>query len=229
MDSLNNLSEGERQIFKEGFYSGEFDEDLYIKKAVDDGSGKPKFYISVFTKVNGELKMQGYLYFYLDFENKQSNFIGIMVNKEYRNLNIASFLVANWIDLCMNNNYKLGVNDKQRKPFLLYLLKSYGFEILDTSLYETRPDVITVCRSLDFSDKRKMLLFKDSMHENNFIKTNIFKEDNYEIIHSNEGIIMLDNVILPLQNRHKNSVHYELLDELLAEYKVQNTISKHSK
>ena len=104
-----------------------------------------------------------------------------------------------------------------------------GFEILDTSLYETRPDVITVCRSLDFSDKRKMLLFKDSMHENNFIKTNIFKEDNYEIIHSNEGIIMLDNVILPLQNRHKNSVHYELLDELLAEYKVQNTISKHTK
>ncbi len=229
MNSLNNLTEGEKKLFKDGFYSGDFDENLYIKKAIDDGSGKPKFYISVYTNINGDLILQGYLYFYLDFENKQSNFIGIMVNKEYRNLNIASFLVANWIDLCMNNNYKLGVNDKQRKPFLLYLLKSYGFEILDTSLYETRPDVITVCRSLDFSDKRKMLLFKDSMHENNFIKTNIFKEDNYEIIHSNEGIIMLDNVILPLQNRHKNSVHYELLDELLAEYKVQNTISKHTK
>lgn len=229
MDSLINLTEGEKKLYQDGFYSGEFNEDLYIKRSIDDGSNKPKYYISVYTKINGLLRQQGYLYFYLDYENKQSNFIGIKVEKEYRNLNIASFLIATWIDLCMNNNYKLGINEKQRKPFLLYLLKTYGFEILDTSLYETRPDVITVCRSLDFSDKRKMLLFKDPKHEDNFIKTNVYKEDNYEIIHSGNGIIMLDNIILPLQNMNKNSIHYELLDEIMAEYKVENTISKHKK
>ncbi len=229
MDSLKNLSEGEKELYQSGFFSGNYDEDIYIKKSIDDGSNKPKFYISVYTNINGELRQQGYLYFYLDYETKQSNFIGIKVEPEYRNLNIASFLIATWIDLCMNNNYKLGVNEKQRKPFLLYLLKSFGFEILNTSLYKTRPDVITVCRSLDFKNKEKLLLFKDPKHEENFSKTTIFKEDNYRIIHSNSGIIMLDNVILPLQNMHKNPIHYELLDELLADYKTVNTINKHKK
>ena len=229
MDTLNNLKEGEKTLYQTGFYAGNYDEDLYIKKSIDDGSHRPKFYISVYTRINNELRQQGYLYFYLDYETKQSNFIGIKVEPEYRNLNIASFLIATWIDLCLNNGYKLGVNEKQRKPFLLYLLKTFGFEILNTSLYETRPDVITCCRSLDYSNKSKMLFFKDPKHEENFLKTNIIKEDNYQIIHSTNGIIRLDNIILPLQNMHHNPVHYELLDDLMAEVKTNITIAKHKK
>ena len=73
--------------------------------------------------------------FYLDKENKTSEFIGIGVAPEYRDLNIGSFLIASWIDLCLNNGYDfLGANKKQRKPFLLYLLKTYGFEIFDKSI-----------------------------------------------------------------------------------------------
>ena len=229
MDTLNKLNDGEKTLYQTGFFSGNYSEDLYLKKSIDDGSHKPKFYISVYTRINNELRQQGYLYFYLDYETKQSNFIGIKVEPEYRNLNIASFLIATWIDLCLNNGYNLGVNEKQRKPFLLYLLKTFGFEILDTSLYETRPDVITCCRSLDYTNKAKMLLFKDPKHEENFIKTNIMKEDNYQIIHSTNGIIRLDNIILPLQSAHRNPAHYELLDEMIAELKTNHIISKHKK
>ena len=229
MEALKNLSDGEKTLYQSGFYSGDYSEDLYFKKSIDDGSHKPKFYISVYTRINNELRQQGYLYFYLDYETKQSNFIGIKVEPKYRNLNIASFLIATWIDLCLNNGYNLGVNEKQRKPFLIYLLKTFGFEILDTSLYQSRPDVITCCRYLDYSKKDKLLLFKDSKHESNFMKTTIFNEDNYKIIHDTSGIVLLDNIILPLQNSKRNPVHYELLDELVAEMKTNHTISKHKK
>lgn len=230
MGKLENLEPGNRTLYSDGYFSGDYSQELYLKKAVDDGSNRPKFYISIFSKINGNLVQQGYLYFYLDYETKTSNFIGIKVHPEYRNLNIGSFLIASWIDLCLNNGYDfLGVNEKQRKPFLLYLLKTYGFEILDKSLYDTRPDVISICRSTDLSDKRKFLLFKDPQHEKVFMGTNIYKTDNYEITHNQNGIIILDNIILPLQSMKRNKVKYELLNQELAEIKAETVISRHKK
>lgn len=230
MSKLENLETGKRTLYSSGYFSGDYNQELYLKRAVDDGSNKPKFYISVFSNINDNLVQQGYLYFYLDFETKRSHFIGVKVEEEYRDLNIGSFLVASWIDFCLNNGFDfLGVNEKQRKPFLLYLLKTYGFEILDKSLYEVRPDVISICRSLDKNDKRKFLLFRDFKHEKNFIGTNIYKSDNYEIIHSDAGIMHLDDIILPLQDRKRNQVKYELLDLDLAESKTNTIISRHKR
>lgn len=230
MKRFENLEEGNKVLYKKGYFSGDYNQDLYIKKAVDDGSNKPKFFISAYTSINGNLRQQGYIYFYLDYETRSSNFIGIKVENDYRNLNIASLLVASWIDFCKNNGYDfLGVNHKQRKPFLLYLLKTYGFEILDKSLYDTRKDVITICRSGDFNDKRKLLLFKDSKHEQVFIGTDIYQHDNYEIIHNTDGIILLDSIILPLQNMRRNPVNYELLDFVQANKKVETVISRHTR
>lgn len=230
MKSFKNLEEGNKVLYREGFFSGDYNQDLYIKKSIDDGSNKPKFFISAYTTINGNLRQQGYIYFYLDYETKSSNFIGIKVESDYRNLNIASFLVASWIDFCKNNGYDyLGVHPKQRKPFLLYLLKTYGFEILDKSLYDTRKDVITICRSLDLEDKRKLLLFKDPKHEKVFIGTNIYQHDNYEIIHNSDGIIKLDDIILPLQNMRRNPINYELLDFLKAQEKIETVISRHTR
>lgn len=230
MAKLEQLQEGDRTLYKSGFFSGEYNQDLYLKKSKMDESNRPKFFLTVFSKINGELVQQGYLYFFLDYETKASYFIGVKVLEEYRNLNIASFLVASWIDLCMNHGYNfLGVNEKQRKPFLLYLLKTYGFEILDKSLYQTRPDVISICRNENLLDKSKMLLFRNEKHEKTFMSTNIYKSDNYKIIHNQSGIIVLDNVILPLQSRKHNQVDYALRNELLAEIKSDTTISNHKR
>ena len=230
MGKLENIDIGDRQLYKTGFFSGDYNQDLYLKRSIDDGSNKPKFYIGAFSNINGRLIQQGYLYFYLDYETKTSSFIGIAVEEEFRNLNIASFLVASWIDLCMNNGYDfLGTYEKQKKPFLLYLLKTYGFEILDKTQYETRPDVISVCRNIEKQDKRKYLLFRDKKHEKAFMTTNVYTHDNYEIIDNTKGKIVLDNVILPLQNMKKNRIRYELLDKVIAENKTDEVISRHKR
>lgn len=230
MGKLENLEVGNRTFYSDEYYSGEYNQEIFLKRAFDDGSHRPKFYINIFSTINGASTLQGYLYFYLDFATKTSNFIGIKVEPEYRNLNIGSLLIATWIDLCLNNGYDfLGVNPKQRKPFLLYLLKTYGFEILDKSLYDIRPDVISICRSTNLNDKTKFLLFKDSKHERTFMSTNIYKEDNYEIVHEPKNITILDNIILPLQSRKRNQVNYELLDQNLAETKTLNVLSRHKK
>lgn len=230
MGMLENLEPDDRQLYREGFVSGDYNQDLYIKRSLDDGSNKTKIYLSAFTRQNGEIIQQGFLYFYLDEELMSSDFIGIKVEEQYRNLNIASFLVASWIDLCKNNGYEfLGANEKQRKPFLLYLLKTYGFEIFDKSLYDTRPDVITICRSTDMLDKRKFLLFRDPKHEKVFMGTNVYKTDNYEIAHSGDGLILLDKVLLPLQNSRKSKTKYELWDEIKAELKANEVINRHKR
>lgn len=232
MSKLENLEIGNKELYSTGYFSGEYNQDLYLKRAVDDGSNHPKFYIGAFTNINGELVRQGYLYFYLDYEDgiKISTFIGMSVEEQFRNLNIGSFLIASWIDLCLNNGYDfLLAHKKQRKPFLLYLLKTYGFEVFDKSLYSARSDVISICRSSDLNDRRKLLLFKDSKHEDVFAKTNVYKHDNYKIIHSTNGVILLDKVILPLQDAKRSPVEYELLDEELAENKAHTIIYRHKR
>ncbi len=228
MSKLNELEIQKNILYKTGFFSGDYSQDLYLKKA--NIKEENRVYLSAFGVVNGELERQGYLYFTVDFEKKVSQFIGVFVDEKYRNLHIASFLVASWIDLCWNQGLDfLGVNHNQRKPFLLYLLKTYGFEVFDLSLYQTRKDVITICRSKELEDKQKYLLFKDEKHEKAFLNTNVYQTDNYEVIHNPMNHILLDQVIMPLQNRNRKEVYYELLKEELANTKIKNTIESHQK
>lgn len=230
MGKLDNLNIGDNSLYQTNLYSGNFNQDMYLKRAKDDTTSLPKFYLSIYANINGTLVLQGYLYFYLDFINHISYFIGIKVKEQYRNLNIASLLVATWIDLCLNNGFDfLGTNKKQRKPFLLYLLKTYGFEIMDTSLYETRDDIITICRSLDQYDKSKILYFDNPNHALKFQKTNVFKTDNYVIVPSREGVVILDKVIIPIQSIKRDAVSYDLQDFNLAQEKSITTINKHKK
>ena len=225
-----DLDCNEKKLYSDSYYSGDFDQNLYLVKAKDDGSHKDKYYIWATTKINGVEVKQGHLYFYLDHDTKTSSFIGVKVVDEFRNLNIGSLLISSWIDICLNSGYDfLGVHDKQRKPFLLYLLKTYGFDILDKSLYDTRKDVISVCRREDYDDKSKLLLFRDFKHEKAFLGTNIYKSDNYEIIHSLDNVIYLDDVIMPLQGMKKNQVPYWLLDYDKANVKVKSIFNKHKK
>ena len=129
MGKLENLETGDKFLYSDKYFSGDYNQELYIKRSEDDGSNKPKYFINAYSNINGEIVRQGYIYFYLDEKTKTSSFIGVKVEDAYRDLNIGSFLIASWINLCLNNGYDfLGVNQKQRKPFLLYLLKTYGFE-----------------------------------------------------------------------------------------------------
>ena len=230
MGYLDNLQESERSLYSDRFYSGDYSQSLYLVKARDDGSHKDKYYIWATTMIGGREVKQGHIYFYLDHENKMSSFIGVKVVDEFRNLNIGSLLVSSWIDICLNSGYDfLGVHEKQRKPFLLYLLKTYGFDVLDQSLYSTRRDVISICRSVDFDDKRKLLLFRDSKHQRAFEGMKLTKTDNYEIIHDLDGCIYLDDVIMPLQSIKRDNVPYYLINYDKAKVKTKTVFDKHKK
>ncbi len=227
MKSFTNLNTNEKIIINERLFSKEYNEILSLKRAKEDIFGYPKYYLTIDTFIDNNLVHQGYLYFYMDFYNKTSYFIGLKVEEAYRGLNIASLLIASYINFCFNNNFKyLKMYHKQKKPFITYLLKKYGFEVLDLSLYEKRNDVITICRDFDFENKEKLLLFKDSKHEEDFLKTNIFTTDNYRIIHDEEAVY-LDRIILPLQNINVNPIDYNLVNYRLANKEVKKVLKKH--
>ena len=219
---ITKLTPGERNIYSTDYFSGDYNQTLFIKKSVDDGSGKDKYYLQLYSIINGVPTMQGFLYFYLDIKNSACYFIGMKVPEEYRNLNIGSLLVSAWIDFCLNYNIDyIGVNHKQNKPFLLYMLKTYGFDVFDLSQYKTRKDVISICRSVDFDDITKYLMFKDEHHQKNFMQTNSFKMDNYEVLDDMIGCFELDQVILPLQDLKRKPVDYFLQDKEYASYRAQ--------
>lgn len=230
MINFQTLEVNKKYLLNNSFFCGDYAQELYLKKSVDDGSHKPKFYLTIYANINAQTIMQGYLYFYLDYQTKTSSFIGLKVLNEYRNINMASFLIASYINLCMNNGYEiLNINPKQRKPFILYLLKTYGYEINDLNLYETRNDVISICRRKEINDLTKLLLFKDIKHEISFMSTNSYKFDNYQIVHSKDNLIVLDRIIMPLQNASLISINYELIDKEKAFNKTNLVLSRHKK
>ena len=120
-----NMNIGDNLLYSDRYFSNEYDQLIYLKRVPSDTILKPKYYLNVYTMINNELIKQGYLYFYLDLVNKTATFIGVGIKPQYRNLNIASLLISCWIDLCLNNNIVyFDANEKQKKPFLLYLLKT---------------------------------------------------------------------------------------------------------
>ena len=68
MFDFRTLEEDKKVLYSTDYFSGDYNHEFYIKKAIDDGSNKPKFYIRIYTRINGKLVSQGYIYFYLDYD-----------------------------------------------------------------------------------------------------------------------------------------------------------------
>lgn len=168
---------------------------IYLEKK--DDSGRKQYFLQLYIlDSDGNLKQQGYLYFYLNFEIKESKFIGAYINPLYRNNGLASLLISNWIKLCLDNDiFNLKTNRKQRKPLLIYLLKNYTFEIKDISDYETSDDTISICRG---EDDLKYLLFKNIDKKERFLNSALMYEGNYHILDTlSNGFSIIDQVLLP--------------------------------
>ena len=208
-------------LYQDGFEYKGIKQDLYFQKTYFKETGKTQYFIKSFIKDNGFFTCQGYIYFYLNDDSKASDFIGVFVKKEFRNSGLASLLVASWIDFCFNNGYDfLGTNKTQRKPFLLYLLKTYGFEIFDETIYNASPNTIQICRS-NF-DSTKYLLFKNTEAKEFFMRGKIAQEDNYIAIDElMPGMSYLDSVLL--------SQIYHLENYTRASEKTQLVLNRHKK
>ena len=57
MIAFENLESGKRNIYSNDYFSGDYNQTIYLKKSIDDGSNKPKFYLSAFTNINGETNL----------------------------------------------------------------------------------------------------------------------------------------------------------------------------
>ena len=179
-----------------------------LEKSYHKINNSDQFFLKAFIVTEkGTLECQGYIYFYINFDEKESQFIGLYVKPEYRGNGISTLLISAWIDLCLNNNIiGLTTNKRQRKPFLLYLLKTFDFEIENFESYETMPNTIYICRNGQTSTK--YLMFKNKEQEATFAQGSIMREDNYQIIGSiSDEIILLDKVLLStpynLENENK--------------------------
>ncbi len=193
--------------------------DLYLYFAKMKTSGKYNYFFKVYKKENGINICLGYIYFTISRQERSSSFIGLYVKPEYRSLGISSFLVSQWINFCFNEGLDfLGTVKKQRKPFLVYLVKTFGFEILDISCYEKYDDTIYICRKS--GDNRKWLLFQNDAKKKAFMKSHIATSDNYAIVSPEDDFEVLDRVML--MRKH------QLKETAVAENKV-NMVLKRSK
>lgn len=193
---------------------------IYLSKSYFSSLNQDQYFIKSFLLTpQGKLICQGYIYFYLDSEKKESQFIGAYVKEEYRQMGLASLLFSLWIKFCLEEGfYNLKTNKKQRKPFLLYLLKTFSFELKNPSDYETLKSTIYIYKMIN--DYTKYLYFKNEKQKEQFIKSEIMKKDNYQILEKiDENTILLNQVIL--------SKIYQLQNENFAYTKSLNIQKKY--
>lgn len=137
----------------------------------------------------------GYMYFTYDADEKISEFFGVKVEKKFRNLGMADYLISLWIDVCLGNGVEtLCTIDKQRKPILLYSLKKYSFEIKDPDSYCNGNGVL-ICDKLDRGIKS--LCFPDDISERDFKCSSINRETSHSIISMiSDDYIPVDIILL---------------------------------
>lgn len=172
-------------------------EKIYLEKVIFPQNNRDQYFIKIYkTNDKGSYICKGYIYFYLDLLNRESNFIGEFVKPEYRDDGLGQLLISYWVNLCLENGiYNLNTSHKQRKPFIVYLLKKFKFDILNIAQYEISLNTISVCKK--DGDKSKYLFFKNPLQAATFKNSKILESDNYLILDSlNENTQVLDQVLL---------------------------------
>lgn len=161
---------------------GDYNQYIVLERATSKVIKKDQYFLKIYKKEpHKDYDCQGYIYFYLDLEDKASQFIGIYVKPEERNANLATLLTASWVRLCFDNGIlNLKTNKKQRKPALLYLLKKFYFEITNINNYETSPFTIFICDDKLYSGKS--IYFKNKLQKEQFRKSSIMEYGDYNVL-----------------------------------------------
>lgn len=197
MQLIKNLIYNEKILLKDDLRFKSYPQKIFLSKYTCQSDMNDRYYLNVkLLEKDSDLVSQGYLYFYINLNKLQSELIGVGIESKYRNCGLASLLISSWIKLCLEQ----GINNlqtipRQRKPFLLYLLKKYKFELENTELYETSPRTVYICQGNGNSDK--LIMFKNKREEQLFNNSNIMKTDNYRIIETlPDNVSVVDKVVL---------------------------------
>lgn len=179
-----------------------------------------RYYLRAQLKEEEQRENQGFLYFYIDKDLKESKFIGLGIKEKYRDLKLGSLLISSWIDLSLTEGFSnLNTNVKQKKPFLLHMLKKYSFEVENINTYFTSTKTVHICKKNN-NYNHKYISFANQQEERRFKNSNIMKTDNYEIVNENDDDVeIIDSVVLYSP--------YYLQDQEKAYQKVLQSYQKH--
>ena len=229
MNTFNKLGFG--QVFMLDRIPIDTKHELHIKleKTFHEVSNRDIYYIKLYLAGNDIYKSIGYMYFYLNQLDEcinASTYVGTYIDPEYRSSGLASLLLSYWICLTRENNCDtLTTIKKQRKPFLVYMLKKYGFDIADINEYLTATDKIYICRRSN--DKTKYLLFESLRERLDFMCEKVYRCDNYKIIPTTLedrpwDVSVLDKVLLNRIHNLKNfDTSYNLAEKMLRKVKEE--------
>ena len=195
---------------------------IRLEKTFFKENGLNQYFIKFYNLENDRLINIGYIYFYLDFQTRISTYIGSYVKPEYRSQGLASTLTSYWIKFCFDNGfYDLTTIKSQRKPFLLYILKTFSFDIENLNDYLSSNYNIHICMLPN--DKTKYLVFENAKYALSFKEGKIYKNDNYQILDPNEeGLIKLDTVQLSKIHNLKNpEIAYEKSEKKIEQFKTK--------
>ena len=218
MTALQNLEFNRPKLLDDAYHFQGQPQRIYIKKT--QSNDKAQYFLHlILPQEEVQTIKQGYLYFYFHEETQTSNFIGLYIHPEYRNQGLSSLLISNWIKFCLDQDITLlGVNRKQKKPFLLYALKKYQFEIANPMLYQTDSNTIHICQKE--KDATKYLLFESEKQKELFQKGRTIHNDNDHVLDRyDENIPVIDHVLLTKK--------YTLQDPNKAYQKAIGVIEKH--
>lgn len=196
MQSIEKVEYNRRLSLLKDLVCIDFNQKLYIEKSFCKQTNSDQYFIKAYKLENDCLICQGYIYFYIDKKNKSSTYIGTKVKEEYRNKGVASLLTSSWIKFCLDNDiYNLNTNKKQRKPFLLYMLKTYSFELDDVNKYASSKFNIHICKKED--EFIKYLFFENLRQKENFMRGKIYLADNYQVLDEmDQNTQKLDTILL---------------------------------
>lgn len=152
-----------------------------LKKTFYRENGVTYYFIDLYLNDGkGTHNNMGYMYFMLDEVTKTSSYVGTYVKPEYRFCGLASLLTSYYIKTVLDDGYEnLLTNKKQRKPFLLYMLKKYSYDLLDKEDLQSSYK-IHICGK--DNDLTKYLIFENDKHRATFMRGKVFKEDNYHVL-----------------------------------------------
>ena len=216
---IEQTIEKKQRIFYDSLYRENEEILIYFSKC-SSANDMPRFYFSFYEKET----LVAYIYFYLNMGGgRTSKFIGMYVAKEKRNEGYAKLLLSTWIQFCLHHSVEtIQTIERQRKPFIVYLLKTFGFDLLNEEEKQKDRRKIAICKRENSCSK--CLHFHDKNQEMGFINSHIMKEDNYDVLSlldlENPDIHVLDHILLLKSYiSYDNEKTYEKAKQIIKKYK----------
>lgn len=147
------------------------DKTHFPEKSID------QYFVKIGKVRKNNIAKAGYMYFCMDRTNKEAYYIGSYINPKYRQQGLSTLLTSYWIKLCLDNGItNLATIARQRKPFILYVLKKFSFDVRNILMYQMGNNV-DIC--LQPNDNKKYLHFENKAMEIDFKESSIAQNDNF--------------------------------------------------